>query len=109
MTEPTYRFAIAHNSLTPKWEIDEDPGLYPSNAGSAPRRSRVYVADITGSLIITCEPPCDDEDEWLAYVESIAEDVCPSVKVSEWARFSEAIVDGRQTCVWVPKDWEDAY
>lgn len=103
----TYRRVIVHNSLTPKWEMDTDSGDYPSNAGSCPRRPRPFVADITGSLIVTCEPPCDDDDEWLAYVESIAEDVCPSVKITEWARFSEAIVGGRQTCVWVPREWED--
>lgn len=103
----THKRVIAHNSLKPKWERDDDPGDYPSNAGSCARRSQMFVAEITGSLIVTCDPPCDDEDEWLAYVESIAEDVCPSVKVMEWARFSDAIVSNRQTCVWVPMEWED--
>ena len=103
----TYRRTIVHNSLTPKWEMDTDPGDYPSNAGSCPRRPRPFVAEITGSLIVTCEPPDLDEDEWRFFMADIADDVCPSVKVMEWARFSDAIVSNRQTCVWVPMEWED--
>lgn len=104
----THRRVIAHNSLKPKWERDDDPGDYPSNAGSHPRHSRMFVADITGSLVITCEPPDDDEDSWREFLDDIAEDVCPSVKVSEWGRFSEAIVGNKQTCVWIPGKWEDS-
>ena len=104
----TYRRTIVHNSLTPKWEMDTDDGDYPSNAGPCPRRPRPFVAEFTGSLIVTCEPPDDDEDSWRDFLDDVADVACPSVRVSEWTRFSEAIVDGRQTCVWVPMEWEDA-
>lgn len=103
----TYRRVIVHNSLTPKWEKWQDGGDYPSNAGSAPLQSRMYVAEITGSLIVTCEPPDNDEDSWRDFLDDAADVACPSVRVSEWTRFSEAIVGNRQTCVWVPGEWED--
>ena len=101
------RMTITHNSLTPKWRLDRDAGDYPSNAGSRPGPPRAVCEDIMGSLHVECSPPCDDEDEWRDFLDMIADDVCPTVAIVEWLKFSEAIVDGKQTVVWVAREWEE--
>lgn len=101
------KMTIAHNSLKPVWGRWTDSGDYPSGAGSSPLRSRHYVEDVEGSLIVTCEPPDYDEDGWRDFLADIADDVCPTVCVTEWRKFSEAIVDGKQTMVWVAQEWEE--
>jgi hypothetical protein len=98
---------IVHNSLKPEWARDIDSGDYPSNAGSCARRPRRFVESIEGCLTIVCEPPDDDEDLWRDFLDSVADDVCPTVRVTEWRRFSEAIVHDRQTIVWVAQEWEE--
>ena len=103
----TCRRTITHNSLKPVWARWDDPGDYPSNAGSGPLRSRQFVEDITGSLHVTCEPPDLDDDGWRDFLADISDDMCPTVHVTEWLKFSEAIVDGRQTMVWMAQEWEE--
>ena len=103
------KFRIISNSLKPKWAKWDDPGDYPSNAGSHPFRSTCYIEDFTGRLVIVCNQQIDPAgDEWAEYLDDIADDVVPSAVVTKWAHISVLNVDGSGMIVkWVPSEWDD--
>lgn len=47
---------LERNTLAVEWDRWDDPGDYPSGAGSGPMRSFDYVADVTGEIVLILEP-----------------------------------------------------
>jgi hypothetical protein len=47
---------VERNTLTVCWECWDDPGDYPSNAGSGPLSSYEYPAGLDGEIVLTLDP-----------------------------------------------------
>jgi hypothetical protein len=49
---------VISSTLKEQWDTWDDPGDYPSNAGSGPLPSVEYVSEVTGEVI--CKPEATD-------------------------------------------------
>lgn len=79
---------ILSNTLKPLVERWDDPGDYPSGAGSGPLASRDFVADIEGQLVVEfTDADLDDEqtiEDWLIDNPGALPHDVPMLKVREW-------------------------
>jgi hypothetical protein len=86
---------IIKDTLEPIIEEWDDPGDYPSSAGSGPLPSYKYIAGCDGEVVVEL----DAADMLLAWQQEIWEgweiDTNPSVTVKKWSEPKMEIVDGK--------------
>ena len=113
MSEPR-KWRIAENTLALSLDRWEDPGDYPSAAGSSPMGSYIHIDEITGHLILKSSPPFDasipiDRDLLIAEIDDAIEALDAAIirehdyeaNITSWD--IEKLPDGVEC---VPRDYE---
>jgi hypothetical protein len=73
---------VVSNTLKPHFERWDDPGDYPSAAGSGPLPSHTYIDDWEGELILRSDDPDVSWDALAAVAEE--EDFAEGAIITEW-------------------------
>jgi hypothetical protein len=95
------------------WERWDDPGDYPNGLAGGPLRSRTFVAEIKGRLVVQFEPKDLAQIEAETLTREVAQDYLADypqapldsedVKVTKW----DVLQVARDEAVLEPADWED--
>lgn len=101
---------IIENTLEPQMERWEDPGDYPSAAGSFPLPSYDYVEGIAGHVKFELEPGEEDTDLTDLFKEAEL-DLPSGVTVSKWTfqrdgMVATAEVEDFDASGYEPPEWE---
>lgn len=81
---------ILSDTLEPVIERWDDPGDYPSGAGSGPLASYNYVADVAGEIVLELEA-----SDFLEGWEGVEYDLPHGIKVKKWAAGMKDAREGR--------------
>ena len=107
---------VIQNTLEPVVERWDDPGDYPSNAGSGPLASYDYIAGCDGEIVLEFDP----ED----FLEIVSEETCgcvevdtnPTITAVKWETPRLEVKDGKlrvilqvKYCEGEPNSREDYY
>lgn len=68
----------------------DDPGDYPSGAGSAPLPSHDYVESVEGEVVVELEPA-----DFLRGFDGVEYDLPHGIKVREWGQSAAVLADGK--------------